>query len=164
MMLPKRTYVSPNMIAGWFVNHSDREAGDVVTHLKVQKLCYYADAWFLANFDRPLIAESFEAWAHGPVSPTVWKKYRGSGWDPLDPEKGILVPPTIIPFLGAIYDEYGKYSAKKLEELSHSEEPWIRARGDISKEAHCSNPIDRLLTRNFYASRLGKEPANKLSH
>lgn len=59
MMLPKRTYVSPNMIAGWFVNHSDREAGDVVTHLKVQKLCYYADAWFLANFDRPLIAESF---------------------------------------------------------------------------------------------------------
>jgi uncharacterized phage-associated protein len=119
-MLARKTYVSPNMISGWFVNHSDREAGDVVTHLKVQKLCYYADAWFLANFDRPLMAEASEAWAHGPVSPMVWKKYRGSGWDSLGPEKDIVVPNAIVPFLTAIYEEYGSTATMAEGERQYS--------------------------------------------
>ena len=35
-------------IAHWFAGSIDREAGDSITHLKVQKLVYYAQAWSLA--------------------------------------------------------------------------------------------------------------------
>ena len=38
-----------------------------MSHLKLQKLLYYCDAYSLAYFDNPLIEDDFEAWVHGPV-------------------------------------------------------------------------------------------------
>lgn len=163
-MLPKESPISPKAIAAWFVNHADANAGDTITHLKVQKLVYYADAWFLANFDRCLIVEEFEAWAHGPVSPTLWKKYKGAGWDTLNPEKMAGIPKTLERFLFAVYDKYGQFSAKKLEQITHSEDPWKITRGTLPPEAGCDNKISKLLTRNYYAKRLGKKELQSLSH
>ncbi len=60
-MLQKGENVAPTLIATWFINRIDREAGELITHLKVQKLVYYAEAWFLANFDRTLINEDLQA-------------------------------------------------------------------------------------------------------
>ena len=69
--------IGAKIVARWFVNHADRASGEAITQLKLQKLVYYADAWFLANFDEPLIKEDFEAWAHGPVVPAeVVAKFR----------------------------------------------------------------------------------------
>ncbi len=39
-------------VATWIINHVDRECGDSITHLKLQKLLYYSEAWFLANYER----------------------------------------------------------------------------------------------------------------
>ncbi len=35
--------------------------------MKLQKLCYYCQAWYLAWNNEPLFDEEFEAWASGPV-------------------------------------------------------------------------------------------------
>jgi len=35
----------PSDIARWFINRADRLAGDDMTHLKLQKLIYFAQAW-----------------------------------------------------------------------------------------------------------------------
>ena len=40
--------------------------GDMST-MKLQKLCYYAQAWSLAWDGFPLFDEEFQAWANGPV-------------------------------------------------------------------------------------------------
>jgi len=40
--------LSPFDVANWFTCSLDREAGDSITHLKLQKLLYYAQAWSLA--------------------------------------------------------------------------------------------------------------------
>jgi uncharacterized phage-associated protein len=162
-MLEKGVYVSSPLIANWFVNRADREAGDAITHLKVQKLVYYAEAWFLANFDRSLIDEDLQAWAHGPVSPLVYNKYRDRGWDALPAERARALPPGLPDFLSAIYDEYGQFTAKRLEALTHKELPWRAARGDLPPEAKCTTPIDRLLMRNFYGAKIGRKEAKKLS-
>ncbi len=45
----------------------DREAGDVITQLKLQKLMYIAQGIHLALYDAPLFKEEIEAWQHGPV-------------------------------------------------------------------------------------------------
>ena len=37
----------PKRIARWFINHADRDAGEAITPLKLQKLIYYAQAWAL---------------------------------------------------------------------------------------------------------------------
>ena len=54
------------------------ETGGTITNLKLQKLVYYAQAWHLANFDKPLFDAKFEAWVHGPVIPGLYEEYRVS--------------------------------------------------------------------------------------
>lgn len=163
-MIEKGHYVTPTGLAAWFVNQADRAAGEVITHLKVQKLIYYADAWFLANYNRPLVKENFEAWAHGPVCRPVFAKYRDCGYDPLPPEKVRAVPLSLEPFLKAVHSEYAQFSAKKLERLTHEEDPWKITRGDLAPEAKCEKPISKLLMRNYYAARLGKKEIKSLSN
>ena len=43
-----------------------------MSHKKLEKMCYYAQAWYLANHGRPLMPNRFEAWVHGPVSPDLY--------------------------------------------------------------------------------------------
>jgi uncharacterized phage-associated protein len=48
-----------------------------MTAMKLQKLCYYAYGYHLAWEGRELFPEHFEAWANGPVSPSLYKEHRG---------------------------------------------------------------------------------------
>lgn len=162
-MLQKGVFVSSPILANWFVNRADRDAGEAITHLKVQKLVYYAEAWFLANFDRSLTDEFFEAWAHGPVARRVYNKYRDKGWDALPPERARSLPDDdLTELLDVVYQQYGQFTAKRLEALTHKEKPWREARGDLPPEAKCTNLIDRLTMRNFYGAKIGKEALQKL--
>ena len=154
--------IGAKAVARWFVNHADRDAGEAITQLKLQKLVYYADAWFLANFDKPLIQDNFEAWAHGPVVRSLYAKYRKNGWEALAPEAGPRVPQDVASYLEAVFDEYGQYGAKKLEEITHSEEPWLDARGDLPPEAASDTKISKLLMRNYYGDKIEKKPIKAL--
>ena len=152
----------PNQIARWFINHADLESGEAITPLKLQKLIYYAQAWALANFDRPLFEKDFEAWAHGPALRNIYGKYEKYGWEALPIEQGSLPPPELNGFLKAVLDEYGQYSANKLERMTHEELPWQEARGNLPPEAASTRKIEKLTMRNFYAERLDKKKIKKL--
>lgn len=154
--------IDVKVVARWFINNVDREAGEAITQLKVQKLVYYADAWFLANFDKPLIEPDFEAWAHGPAIRALYAKYRDYGWDALPMEKGARPTPEVAEFLQAVYDEYGQFSAKTLERMTHEEKPWIDARAGLPPEAASNSVIPKLEIRNFYAAQIGKKALQKL--
>ena len=45
--------------------------------MKLQKLCYYSQAWSLVWDDAPLFEEEFEAWANGPVCRVLYEYSRG---------------------------------------------------------------------------------------
>ena len=45
--------------------------------MKLQKLCYYSQAWSLVWDDSPLFEEDFQAWANGPVCPELFFKTQG---------------------------------------------------------------------------------------
>ena len=57
-----------DQIANYFLSLSDPEIGDGISNLKLQKLCYYAQGFYLAQHDTPLFEDTIEAWQHGPVS------------------------------------------------------------------------------------------------
>ncbi len=150
--------IMPLKIAKWFINHVDRSAGDDITHLKLQKLLYYAQAWHLGNYGKPLFAEDMQAWTHGPVVPSVWQHYRDFGWQSLSPENTkISLNAKLEKFLEAIYDTYGKYTAKNLEVMTHKELPWKKTRGDLPLEAKCTTPISKKLMCEYYGNRIGKK-------
>ena len=50
-----------------------QKCGDM-SCMKLQKLCYYAQAWSLVWDDAPLFDEDFEAWASGPVCPELFHR------------------------------------------------------------------------------------------
>ena len=146
---------SPHEIADWFLCNIDREAGESVTHLKLQKLVYYAQAWAITLFDEPLFDEDFEAWTHGPALYSLFDKYRDCGWDSLP------VPDNCPEFIGDtetlledVLNIYGRYSAKYLENLTHQEEPWRVARGNLPPEARSDSFISKEIIKQYYTELL----------
>lgn len=131
-------------IAKWFINATDRESGDAITHLKLQKLLYYAQGWALVRLERPLFDEDFQAWAHGPVVPSVYRHFRDTGYQALEPQPITRkLPREITSLLDSIQESHGIYSAKQLEKMTHAETPWRTARGDLAPEARCSTVITK---------------------
>ena len=62
-------------VAKYFLSLSDDSSGDYISNLKLQKLLYYAQGFHLAIFNKPLFNEPIEAWAHGPVVGSSYRKY-----------------------------------------------------------------------------------------
>ncbi|MFH1158375.1 MAG: type II toxin-antitoxin system antitoxin SocA domain-containing protein [Pseudomonadota bacterium] len=155
----KRGKYSSCDIAKWFVDRADRSGGEDFTHLKLQKLIYYAQAWFLANHNQALFNEDVQAWPHGPVVPEVWHTYKKYGFTPI-PEsanKDSKLDKSVSVYLEKIYSAYAKYSAKGLEEFTHKEDPWIKTRGKLPIESKCEKTIDKALIRDYYAKLIDKE-------
>ena len=143
-----------NQIADWFLAAIDREAGDTISHLKLQKLMYYAQAWSLALNHKCLFDEDFEAWTHGPVLPTLWQRFKEFDWNSIPPEAIISNTDGLTEedeeLLSDILNSYGDLSAKHLEELTHSETPWRNARGNLPIEARSTHIIDKERMQEYY--------------
>ena len=127
---------------------------DSMTPKKLQKLCYYAQAWYLTLYDRPLFNDEFEAWIHGPVCNSVYQKYRQYGWQQI--EKESRVPEIVIQTEGVfdhikqIYRIYGEMDGDQLERLTHTERPWQDARTGLKPNEPSTNPIGSNAMRQFY--------------
>jgi uncharacterized phage-associated protein len=147
----------PKDMAKWFINRVDREAGEAITHLKLQKLLYFAQAYHLANRNVQLFDEDMQAWAHGPVVPSIWHAYKGSAFDAIAATNAPRMRPEVVPFLEAVYQKFGRLGAKQLENISHAHDPWKKTRGNLPAEAACDKPIDKKLIRDFYAKRIKKK-------
>ena len=151
---------SANEIADWFLCQIDREAGDSLTHLKLQKLIYYAQAWALTLLGYELFEEEIEAWAHGPVVPSVYHRFKGSGWEALEiPEECPSIEEGPLELLQEIYKVYGDRSAKHLERLTHEETPWLATREGLPPEVASSRPITKELMRSYYRELYEKATA-----
>ena len=142
---------TPLDIANWFIANIIG-AGDAVTHLKLQKLVYYAQAWSLANLNKPLFEEDYQAWAHGPVVPSLYDQFRHYHWEALPhPESVPEFDEETESLLKDILEAYGEHSAKTLETLTHKEAPWKDARGNLPDEAKSNVVISKESMRKFYS-------------
>ena len=59
-------------ISIYFLHRVDREAGDTISALKLQKLVYYALGWSMVLRDQPLFQHPVEAWKHCTVVRYLW--------------------------------------------------------------------------------------------
>jgi uncharacterized phage-associated protein len=112
----------------------EEDAGEAMTHLKLQKLLYYAQGFHLAlNGGRLFFDDPIEAWKHGPVVRTVWSEYGRYGGDriPADPnfEPSECLSESEQNLLNDVWNAYGQFSAWKLRNMTHDEPPWRNAYG-----------------------------------
>jgi uncharacterized phage-associated protein len=142
------------------------ELGSFLSNLKLQKLLYYVQAWHLAIKDRPLFPEEFQAWIHGPAIPEVYQRFQEYGWRNIDEDvESPSLDRDTEEFLQEVLDEYGPLDARRLEWLTHREDPWIDARkraGVTEHDEPCSAPIDEDEMKDFYRRRMEQSQAGEL--
>lgn len=145
----------PYEIADYLISEC-RDRGENLTNLKLQKLLYYADAWYLALYDEELFSEQFKAWVHGPVLLSQYHRFKPNQWRPItdDIEKPSL-PDELANHLDEIVDVFGTETAVALELMTHRELPWIAARGDLPPTEPSSAVISKETTKQFYRSMHG---------
>lgn len=128
--------------------------GKMIT-LKLQKLVYYSQAWSLVWDERPLFDEKIEAWSNGPVVRDLFEYHRGKYYvseieagdaGKLDADQKATVD--------MVLNHYGDKPAYWLVRLSHSEPPWIEARGDLSPTEQGNAEIMLDSMAQYYSSLL----------
>ena len=146
-------------VANWFISNTDRDAGSAITHLKVQKLVYYAQSWYLALNNKKLFDGEFQAWTHGPVEIGVWHHFKEHSYSDITEPKGCLpeFDKETDDYLESVHQKYSIYDAKELERFTHEEDPWKITRGGLPLEAKCIKNIDEIIMRDFYTKQLGEE-------
>lgn len=122
--------------------------------MKLQKLVYYSQAWSLVWDDTPLFDDRIEAWANGPVVPRLYAahrmKFHVSETDiPGDAQK---LNPDQRDSVDAVIAHYGTKSPQYLSDLTHEEQPWRDARGDLKPGERGSTQITKSSMVEFYGS------------
>lgn len=135
-------------VANWFL------AKEEMTQKKVQKLCYYAQAWCYSLKNYRLENTDFEAWIHGPVSPALWERFKSFGYDPIRIKGTIAshIADEDVQLLEDVWDTYGELTGNALEALSHRELPWIEARKGYAPDERCSVVISPETMATYYKS------------
>ncbi len=147
-------------IAEFFLNIVDRDAGSTITPLKLQKILYYTQGYYLAMNDKELFKEDFEAWAHGPANPEIYDTYKKYGHGAIDAPEINNVPSfneDLVDFLYSIWNTFGIYDGKYLENMTHNETPWIEARKGYQPGEACSNVISKESMKVFFKTKLNEE-------
>jgi len=133
-----------------------------MSHLKLQKLLFYCDAYHLAYFETEIIPESFEAWVHGPVCREVYNSLKDNSILHTDLEFDINSdqdPDNVIndnlnssqlELTKSILNTLHSWTGIELEASTHLEWPWIEARNGLPPSTPCSNKISKVTTQKFY--------------
>lgn len=121
--------------------------------MKLQKLCYYSQAWSLVWDDAPLFEEDFQTWANGPVCPELFRKTQGKyAVSPSDEDGGDgNLDDNQKDTIDKVLEHYGSHDAQWLSQLTHMEDPWKNAKQGIPSGAGC----DRVITKESMALYYG---------
>lgn len=118
------------------------KTGEIDT-FKLQKLVYYSQAWYRVWKSKPLFTDEIQAWAGGPVVPSLYSRHRGrfsvSEWPWGDPKR---LTADELEVVESIVDAYGRLTGYQLSQLTHSEAPWIRAREGLAPGQRGSRIIE----------------------
>lgn len=127
------------------INYSNQK-GYGISNLKLQKILYFIQAYFLIEESHPCFQEKIEAWDFGPVVPEAYQEYKQYGACNIPPITSYIyfdnqniwnsrrvayVDNSISlkdkKLIDSVVDKFSNYSANDLVALTHSQSPWIDA-------------------------------------
>lgn len=124
-----------------------------MTAMKLQKLVYYSQAWHITWTDDALFENKIEAWKDGPVCPDLWHKHAyefrveailGGDIEKLSKREKKSID-KVLKF-------YGNKSSQWLSDLTHLEDPWIKARAGTPSGERSNAVISRASMAQYYSS------------
>lgn len=139
--------------AKWF---TDKNGGEIGSK-KLQKLCYYAQAWSYAVRDKALFNGQFQAWVHGPVNRLLWNTFKDISYRDITIKDFKSRSIETIPFsseeedfLERVWATYGHFSGYELEALTHEEKPWREKREGLDQYQGSNKVISIKSMKEYY--------------
>lgn len=154
-------FVWYNMIKQFENAMNDEDNYDVyegLTHLKIQKLLYYADGINLAINEEPLFKEKIHAWQHGPVIDDVYSRLKNNGSKEIEFDNKYIEiieeinnNPILYNTLVTTYENYAGYTAWQLREKTHVKgSPWQRT----VDEKGMGKEIDKKMIKDYFKKNI----------
>lgn len=129
-----------------------------VSAMKLQKICFYVQGWYVAKKGHSLFKHDFQAWRYGPVSPTLYKYHTKNATVSLNSTN---IPGNIQNISGAdkkfievIVSLYAGFTGLQLSELSHKQDPWINARHGNPENSPSTNEINLESMQEYFSKFL----------
>lgn len=122
-----------NEISKYIVKYSEKKDYGI-SNLKLQKVLYYVQIYFLVKTETPCFMNKIEAWNFGPVIPDVYRKYKQFGSADIPAIGGeiaefdeSIIADSDKEMIDAVVDEFKDFSATDLTWLSQHQVPWMDA-------------------------------------
>lgn len=137
------------------------DAFDDLTNMKINKLLYYSQGYYLKRYKRPMYDDEIEAWDHGPVIPEVYSTYKKYDNKPIksyDVDMVAEVAPEVKDIIFGVARKYGGYNASALRNMTHViGSPWdqVYQKGD----AHIKIPLP--IMQDYFANLDDLTPATR---
>lgn len=125
------------------LQEADNTRYPLIDQMKLQKLLYYAHAWWLAGTDDELFPEDIEAWPWGPVVRNIYTQFNDFGREPIRGRRATELIKTgsgfmdyrfrepepvkedVEAFLREVWDTHKDFSGVQLSNATHAHgEPW----------------------------------------
>lgn len=117
---------SAMQIANAFIQKAQEGKVPDLTPMKLQKLMFFAQSWYLKRHKQKLIDDHFVRWQYGPVIPSVYYEFSNFGADNItqpatNPFGIITVNLTAVDnaFIDEVIETYGKFDGWKLSVMTH---------------------------------------------
>lgn len=123
---------------------ASEEEPELISHLRLQKLLYYAQGWSLGLRGVPLFDDPIEAWSDGPVVRSVYRTAWTSQNSPVARSAFRGAKPLSRDdqaFVARVWKAYREFSAISLRDMTHAEKPWLDARTGLAPEVKSQNVI-----------------------
>lgn len=133
-----------------------------ITPLALQKILYYIQGFSTYFFDRPIFNDNAEAWVHGPVYREIYDRFSYYRYNPISKNEFESyneinsLNDKEINLIDSVINNFGVYSGKTLEKMTHTTIPWEEGRKELSEEEYSSNIID-IDTMKDYFTNIGKK-------
>ena len=122
---------------------------------KLQKLCYYCQAWHYTWTEHRLIEESFQAWRNGPVCPELYEVLKDRfmiGADDFKFGDSSKLDDDEKESVDVVLKDYGDLYPYDLRAITHLEDPWKDARGNLPIDAKSDVEISLESMGEYYGS------------
>lgn len=158
----------PLLIANEFLRLHGADGN--IDHLKLQKLTYFAQGWWLAVMGSDLVTERPQVWRYGPVFQSLYSIFSPAGSNKIThPKRTLLFRAGQMPTLEGedtkderdliewIWGEYGNLTGAQLSDLTHKVgTPWW----DIAVRENFQVPLNTVIPRDAdwsYFSEMARE-------
>lgn len=159
---------TPIQVANTFVKRFGEQSE--LSHMKLQKLVFFADGWKLGLRGCELVAERPQVWRYGPVFKSLYNVLTGYGNTP------IRAPVVVNPFTGNapaidpderdddsrlidwIWSKYGRYSAMDLSRDTHAlGTPWYNMAAKYNFSVPLNLEIPNDVIKSYFRSLAAAE-------